>query len=133
MSRIINAANRAEAKRDQMREQAERGKGLSGYVQSLKQELRDEFKWMGTVMARWDPAAVPTPPSAANGPVAGEASPALSGPQAGDTAKAHAVTPSWERAMGLVTQQLARCEQQATEEANAQVRLKAQRVCVLAL
>ena len=95
MSKIMQAVKGAETER------------LS-YVETLKQELREELKWMGSVMARWDPAGV----APSNG---------------GDAMAAPvAASPSWEQVMVLVRQRLQRCEQQVVEEANAQVRLKAQ-------
>ena len=106
MSKVMQAVKEAEAER------------LS-YVETLKQELREELKWMGSVVARWNPSGASS---------AGHASTTTPAPRnGGDAPAAHAaVAPAWEPVLVVVRQYLQRCEQQVVEEAHAQVRLKAQ-------
>ncbi len=127
MSKILDAVKRAEVERRQAQEPVEEGKRRSGYVQSLKEELREELRWMGTVMARWNGNPPPSSPDMPQAPSVAQGSPEAPGAPAEPAVRGQAAAePSWDHAMALVKQQLARCEQQAMEEASAQVRLKAQ-------
>ena len=95
MSKIMQAVKGAETER------------LS-YVETLKQELREELKWMGSVMARWDPAGV----APSNG---------------GDAMAAPvAASPSWEQVMVLVRQRLEHAAQAAAALETARQALNVQ-------
>ncbi len=99
MSKVMNAVHQAEQGRDtaHAQQEPERGNGRkSGVVQSLKDELQAELRWM---VARWLPAGVDGRAQAA---------------------------PTWEQTLALIAQRLQRCEQQAADEAAAQARFGAQ-------
>lgn len=120
MSRVMRAVRQAETER-------------RSYVETLKQELREELRWMGSVMARWSPTGAPAPLPAGGSPEVGQTSITPPGPRNGGDADAPVasvppapVAPSWEQVTALVRQHLQRCEQQVMEEASVQVRLKAQ-------
>ena len=110
MSKFMDSVRRAEAERYSLREQGGRGARLAGYVQSLRQELREELRWVGAVMIRSAGTQPPAP-----------------GPQHGAAAEARATAPSWEQAMALVAQQLAHAAQAAAALEAARLALSQQR------